>query len=180
MNIDELSSNFFFIGTLWELHGLTCTTKILSHFQLLSSTCSDAFFCLAIVTTEPSDEGDLSLGFIQLRTHQHLQRNTTNAWYETSNHLTSTCDTNDQAKQCNSTRHVIKQCKSTRHVIRLISGGIETKPSQSTAPFLSGLVKKLVDVSDDPRVRECHWLHQRLSLAVVRGNTATILACVQA
>ena len=72
-----------------------------------------------IVTTEPSNEGNLSLGFIQLRTHQHLQRNTTNAWYETSNHLTSTCDTNDQAKQCN----------SARHVIRLISGGIETKPS---------------------------------------------------
>ena len=82
------------------------------------------------VTTEPSDEGNLSLGFIQLRTHQHLQRNTTNAWYETRNHLTSTCDTNDQAKQCNSTRHVIKQCNSARHVIRLISGGIETKPSQ--------------------------------------------------
>jgi len=82
------------------------------------------------VTTEPSNEGNLSLGFIQLRTHQHLQRNTTNAWYETSNHLTSTCDTNDQAKQCNSTRHVIKQCNSARHVIRLISGGIETKPSQ--------------------------------------------------
>ena len=38
---------------------------------------------LQIVTTEPSDEGNLSLGFIQLRTHQHLQRNTTNAWYET-------------------------------------------------------------------------------------------------
>jgi len=83
------------------------------------------------ITAEPSNEGNLSLGFIQLRTHQHQQRNTTNAWYETSNHLTSTCDTNDQAKQCNSTRHVIKQCNSARHVIRLISGGIETKPSQS-------------------------------------------------
>ena len=83
-----------------------------------------------LVTTEPSDEGNLSLGFTQLRTHQHLQRNTTNAWYETSNHLTSTYDTNDQAKQCNSTRHVIKQCNSARHVIRLISGGIETTPSQ--------------------------------------------------
>ena len=144
MNIDELSSNFFFIGTLWELHGLTCTTKILSHFQLLSSTCSDAFFCLAIVTTEPSDEGDLSLGFIQLRTHQHLQRNTTNAWYETSNHLTSTCDTNDQAKQCNSTQHVIKQCNSARHVIRLISGSIETKPSHSPPVKLYGPITKTI------------------------------------
>ena len=83
------------------------------------------------VTAEPSNEGNLSLGFIQLRTHQHLQRNTTNAWYETRNHLTSTCDTNDQAKQCNSTWHVIKQCNSARHVIRLISGGIETKPSHT-------------------------------------------------
>ena len=53
------------------------------------------FYLKIRVTTEPSDEGNLSLGFIQLRTHQHLQRNTTNAWYETSNHLTSTCDTND-------------------------------------------------------------------------------------
>ena len=48
---------------------------------------------------------------------------------------------------------------------------------KSTAPFLSGLAKKLVDVSGDPR--ECQWLHQRLSLAVVRGNAASILACVQ-
>ena len=74
---------------------------------------------LLIVTTEPSNEGNLSLGFIQLRTHQHLQRNTTNVWYGASNHLTSTCDTNDQAKQCNSTRHVIKQSveasKRNRH-----------------------------------------------------------------
>ena len=90
------------------------------------------------VTTEPSDEGNLSLGFIQLRTYQHLQRNTTNAWYETSNHLTSTCDTNDQAKQCNSTRHVIKQCNSARHVIRLISGGIEMKPSQGHLVIIAG------------------------------------------
>jgi len=37
---------------------------------------------------------------------------------------------------------------------------------KSTAPFLNGLTKKLVDVSGDPRGRQ--WLHQRLSLAVVR------------
>ena len=48
---------------------------------------------------------------------------------------------------------------------------------KSTAPFLSGHAKKLVDVSGDPG-RECQWLHQRLSLAVVRGNAASILACV--
>ena len=48
---------------------------------------------------------------------------------------------------------------------------------KSTAPFLSGLVKKLVDVSGDPR--ECQWLHQRLSLAVVRENATSILACVR-
>jgi len=42
---------------------------------------------------------------------------------------------------------------------------------------LSGLAKKLVDVPGDPRERQ--WLHQRLSLAVVRGNAASILACVQ-
>ena len=98
----------------------------------------------SIVTTEPSNEGTLSLGFIQLRTHQHLQRNTTNAWYETSNHLTSTCDTNDKAKQCNSTRHVIKQCNSARHVIKLISGGIETKPSHSPPVKLYGQITKTI------------------------------------
>ena len=42
---------------------------------------------------------------------------------------------------------------------------------------LSCLAKKLVGISGDPR--EGQWLHQRLSLAVVRGNTASILACVQ-
>jgi len=41
---------------------------------------------------------------------------------------------------------------------------------------LSGLAKKLVDVSGDPR--EYQWLHQHLSLAVVRGNATGILACV--
>jgi len=48
---------------------------------------------------------------------------------------------------------------------------------KSIAPFLSGLAKKLVDVSGNPR--ECQWLHQRLSLPVVRGNAASILACVR-
>ena len=48
---------------------------------------------------------------------------------------------------------------------------------KSTVPFLSGLSNKLVDVSGDPR--ECQWLHQCLSLAVARGNAASILACVQ-
>ena len=54
---------------------------------------------------------------------------------------------------------------------------IETTGVYGTAPFLSCLAKKLVDISGDPRERQ--WLHQRLSLAVVRGNTASILACVQ-
>ena len=48
---------------------------------------------------------------------------------------------------------------------------------KSTVPFLSGLTKKLVDVCGDPRERQ--WLHQRLSLAVARGNAASILTCVQ-
>ena len=48
---------------------------------------------------------------------------------------------------------------------------------KSTAPFLSGLTKKLVDVSGDPRERQ--WFQQRLSLAVARGNAANILACVR-
>jgi len=47
---------------------------------------------------------------------------------------------------------------------------------KSTAPFLSCLAKKLVDISGHPRKRQ--WLHQCLSLAVVRGNTAS-MACVQ-
>jgi len=44
-------------------------------------------------------------------------------------------------------------------------------------PFLSWLAKKLVNMSGDPRKQQ--WLHQRLSLAVVRGNAVSILACVQ-
>jgi len=51
---------------------------------------------------------------------------------------------------------------------------------KSTVPFLSCLAKKLIDISGDPRERQWAWLHQRLFLAVVRGNTASILACVQA
>jgi len=43
-------------------------------------------------------------------------------------------------------------------------------------PLLSGLAKKLV-ISGDPR--EHQWLHQRLSLAVVKRTTASTLACVQ-
>ena len=42
---------------------------------------------------------------------------------------------------------------------------------KSTAPFLSGLAKKLVDMFGHPR--------ERLSLALVKGNVASILACVQ-
>ena len=48
---------------------------------------------------------------------------------------------------------------------------------KSTSPFLSCLAKKLFDISGDPR--EQQWLHQHLSLAVVRGDTASILAYVQ-
>jgi len=44
-------------------------------------------------------------------------------------------------------------------------------------PFLSGLAKKLVDMSGEHRKRQ--WLQQHLSLSVIRGNTASILACVQ-
>ena len=41
---------------------------------------------------------------------------------------------------------------------------------KSTAPFLSGLAKKLVGVSVGPRERQ--WLHQRLSLAVAKRKAA--------
>jgi len=43
--------------------------------------------------------------------------------------------------------------------------------------FLSCLAKKLVDMSGEPRERQ--WFQQHLSLAVVRDNAASILACVQ-
>ena len=43
---------------------------------------------------------------------------------------------------------------------------------QVHCPFLSGLSKKLVDVSGDPR--EHQWLHQRLSVAVAKENAASI------
>jgi len=45
---------------------------------------------------------------------------------------------------------------------------------KSNTPFLSCLTKKLIHISGNPRERQ--WLHQRLSLAMVRGNTASILA----
>jgi len=48
---------------------------------------------------------------------------------------------------------------------------------ESTAPFLSSLTKKLADMSGDPK--ECQWFYQHLSLVVVRGNAASILASVQ-
>jgi len=38
-------------------------------------------------------------------THQHLQRNTTTAWYETKHDLIPTCNTNDQAKQFDAARN---------------------------------------------------------------------------
>ena len=61
----------------------TVNTRSISY---LIHCCSTNYVALSIiiiafVTTEPSDEGNLSLGFIQLRTHQHLHRNTTNAWF---------------------------------------------------------------------------------------------------
>jgi len=43
---------------------------------------------------------------------------------------------------------------------------------KSTAPFFSCLAKKLVDILGVPRERQ--WLHQCLSLAVVRGYTACL------
>ena len=46
---------------------------------------------------------------------------------------------------------------------------------KSTAPVLNCLAKKLVDIAGDPR--EQQWLRQHLSLAMVRGNTASIGLC---
>ena len=49
---------------------------------------------------------------------------------------------------------------------------VRTTSSLPLFSFFSDLVKKPVDVSGDPR--EHKWLYQRQSLAVVRGNTASI------
>ena len=49
--------------------------------------------------------------------------------------------------------------------------------SKFTNPFLSGLVKKLVDMYGDSW--EWQWYHKRLFLPVVKGNAASILTCVQ-
>ena len=46
----------------------------------------------------------------------------------------------------------------------------------SELPCTVAVAKKLVDMSSDPR--EWQWLHQRFSLAVVKGNAASILACI--
>jgi len=59
---------------------------------------------------------------------------------------------------------------------------LQSKPlvyGKSTAPFLSCLTKKLVDISLSGDPMEGQWLYQCLSLAVAKGNTASILACVQ-
>jgi len=48
---------------------------------------------------------------------------------------------------------------------------------QVHCPFFEWSYEKLVDVFGDPK--ECQWLHQRLYLTVVRGNAASILACVR-
>jgi len=48
---------------------------------------------------------------------------------------------------------------------------------QVQCPFLSCLANTLIDISSD--AREQQWLYQHLSLAMVRGNTAIIMACVQ-
>ena len=53
----------------------------------------------------------------------------------------------------------------------------ENEISLHNAPFLCCLAKKLIGISGDHR--EGQWLHQRLYLAVVRENTASILAWVQ-
>ena len=46
----------------------------------------------------------------------------------------------------------------------------------STTPFSEWPHKELVDMSGDSR--EHQWFHQRLSLAVVSGNAAKLLACL--
>jgi len=48
---------------------------------------------------------------------------------------------------------------------------------KSTTLFLSNLANNLVDMSGE--LKECQWFHQHLSLAVVWGNAASILACMQ-
>jgi len=65
----------------------------------------------------------------------------------------------------------------TNHHFRPVAIETIAVYGKSTAPFMSGLANKLVDMSGDPSDRQ--WFHQRLSLAVVRGNAASILACVQ-
>jgi len=91
---------------------------------------------------------------------------------------------NDSARQAGfaATEAEVAKCK-TYHDFQsnydFQSMAIETTGvhGKSTAAFLSGLSKKHVDVSGDPRERQ--WLHQRLSLSVAGGNAASILACVQ-
>jgi len=81
------------------------------------------------------------------------------------------------------TKAEVAKCQKYHHVFQsnyhFQPVAIETTGvyGKSNAPFLSGLSKKLVDVSGDPR--EHQWLHHRLSLALARGNAASILACVQ-
>ena len=44
----------------------------------------------------------------------------------------------------------------------------------SSSRFISELGKRITNCTHDKR--ETHWLRQRLSIAVVRGNAASILA----
>ena len=66
---------------------------------------------------------------------------------------------------------------SALNLVSVKTTGVHGK---STAPFLSCLAKKVVDMSSDTVIQR-QWFHQCLSLATLRlrGNTASLFAGVQ-
>ena len=80
-----------------------------------------------------------------------------------------------KAEDAKSQKHCDLQSNYHFQPVAIETTGTYNKFTQSLPlfSFFSDLVKKPVDVSGDPR--EHKWLYQRQSLAVVRGNTASIL-----
>ena len=117
-------------------------------------------------------------------THQHLQRNTTTAWYETRNDLTSTCDTNDQAKQCNSTRHVINkrtnQCRRRQPLPSKTSHGcLDTVKSLDNSLWSLSRSRspKFLNVSESERIQSISS-RSRSGVGLKNSRLRTPLMCI--
>jgi len=168
------------------VHGLTCTKNAgrFPRHSAINSMLKRSLTCIGLPSTlEPvglTNSGrrpdGLTLGYwyrgLSLVWDATVVDTYAQGHYKDSARQAGFAATKAEAAKC----HKYHDLQSNCHFqgVAIETTGVYGK---STAPFLSGLTKKVVDVSGDPRERQ--WLHQRLSLAVARGNAASILACVQ-